>query len=160
MRPDRFERLLADAINTDRRLTARTYSEEGFTRSLYGIIATTPSGVPANVQIASRLADGERHDQPAPPVLGTPHPRLDVPDPAESGKLDLALFERYLAGLAVAATPDEIANVKLYQDRDNPGAVHYGMTITYNNGAVIFLYVLSAGSSRHEDFAPPALVNA
>jgi hypothetical protein len=92
MRPDRFERLLADAINHDGRLTARTYAEDGYTRSPYGIVATTRAGVPVNVQIVGRLADGARHGQEAQPVTGTPHPRLDVPDPAESGKLDLAVF--------------------------------------------------------------------
>jgi hypothetical protein len=160
MRPDRFERLLTDAINHDGRLTARTYAEDGFTRSPRGIIATTRAGVPVNVQIVGRLADGERHDHPAQPVTDTPHPRLDVPDPAESGKLDLAVFERYLAGLAVAATPDEVRSVALYQERDKPGAVRYGLTITYHSGAVIFLYVLTAGRARHEDFVPPATVNA
>lgn len=159
MRPDRFERLLADAINRDRRLTARTYAEADISRSPYGIVATTRTGVPVNVQIIGRLADGERHDQPAQPVTSTPHPLLDTPDPAESGKLDLAAFERYVASLAVAATPDEISSVSLYQDRDQ-SAVRYGLTISYHNGAAIYLYVLSAGSSRHEDFAPPAMVSA
>lgn len=160
MRPDRFERLLADAINQDRRLTARTYAEDGFTRSPTGIIATTPAGVPVNVQIVGRLADGERPDHPAQPVTSTPHPDLEVPDPVQGGKLDLAALEKYLAGLAVRVAPEETAGVVLYQDRDEPGAVRYGVTLTYHNGAAIYLYVLSAGSSRHSDFAPPATVNA
>ncbi|MFJ6560001.1 hypothetical protein ACIQMV_08985 [Streptomyces sp. NPDC091412] len=160
MRPDRFERLLADAINHDRRLAARTYSEADFTRSLYGIIATTAAGVPVNVQVTSGLADGERDEHPAPPVISDPHPDLPIPDPVEGGKLDLARLEQYIAGLAVAATPEEIESISLYQDRDTPGAVRYGATITYNNTAMIYLYVLSAGSSRHADFVPPATVNA
>jgi hypothetical protein len=159
MRPDRFERLLADAINQDRRLTARTYSEADITRSSCGIAATTPTGVPVHVQIASRLADGERHDQPAQPVTSAPHPDLPIPDPVDGGKLDLAKVEQYLAGLAVSVAPEETASVALYQDRKKPGAVHYGATLTYHNGAAIFLYILSAGSSRHEDFTPPALVS-
>ncbi|MFE4420471.1 hypothetical protein [Streptomyces sp. NPDC056817] len=160
MRAERFERLLADAINHDKRLTARTYSEADFTRSLYGIIATTPTGVPVNVQVIGRLAEGERDDHPAPPVISTPHPDLPIPDPVEGGKLDLARLEQYLAGLAVAATPEEVESISLYQDRDAPGAVRYGATITYNNTAMIYLYVLSAGSSRHVDFVPPATVHA
>lgn len=159
MRPDRFERLLADAINNDRRLTARTYREADVSRSPYGIVATTPTGAPVNVQIVGRLADGERHDHPAEPVTSTPHPDLPIPDPVEGGKLDLAKLEQYLAGLAVSAAPEETASVALYQQRDKPGAVRYGATISYHNGAAVFLYVLSAGSSRHEDFAPPALVS-
>lgn len=159
MRPDRFQRLLVDAINNDRRLTARTYREADVSRSPYGIVATTPTGAPVNVQIVGRLADGERHDQPAAPVLGDPHPDLAIPDPVEGGKLDLAKVEQYLAGLAVSVAPAETARVALYQDREHPGAVRYGATLTYHNGAAIFLYVFSAGSSRHEDFAPPALVS-
>ncbi|MFB7738238.1 hypothetical protein ACFC08_28395 [Streptomyces sp. NPDC056112] len=158
MRPDRLQRLLTDAINHDKRLTARTYSEADYTRSAYGIIATTPAGTPVNVQLVGRLADGERHDHPAPPVTGTPHPDLPTPDPVEGGKLSLARLEQYLAGLAVAAAPEETASISLYQDRDTPGAVRYGATITYNNGAMAFLYVLSAGNSRHTDFAPPASI--
>lgn len=160
MRPDRFERLLADAINRDGRLAARTYSEVGFTRSAYGIVATTPAGTPVNVQIVGRLADGERNDQPAAPVLGTPHSDLVIPDPVEGGKLDLAVLEQYVAGLVVAAVPAEIAEVGLYQNRPTPGAVHYGLTVTYYSGAATFVYVLSAGASRHADFEPPALVGA
>jgi hypothetical protein len=160
MRPDRFERLLADAINRDGRLTARTYSEAGFDRSPHGVIATTRAGVPVNVQIVGRLADGERHDQPAPPVTGKPHPALDIPDPASGNKLDVAAVEKYLAALAVSVAADETSSVACYQDRDTPGAIRYGATLTYHNGAAIFLYVFSAGGSRHEDFAPPAMVNA
>ena len=160
MRPERFERLLADAINTDGRLTARTYTEAGFTRSLHGIIATTRTGVPINLQIVGRLADGERNDHPAPPVTGTPHEQLNTPDPAENGTLDLTTFEQYIAGLVTAAAPDEIKTVSLYQDRETPGAVRYGATITYHSGAATFLYVLSAGTTRHEDFTPPAKVSA
>lgn len=159
MRPDRFERLLVDAINRDGRLSAQTYSEADFTRSLYGIIATTRLGVSANIQIVGRLADGERNDQPAAPVIGAPHPGFDSPDPDESGKLDLAAFEQYVTSLAVSAVSDEISSVALYQHRKEPGAVRYGATITYNNGAATFLYVLSAGSARHEDYAPPATVS-
>lgn len=157
MRPDRFERLLADAINRDGRLTARTYHEADFTRSAYGIVATTPTDTPVNLQIVGRLADGERNDHPAAPVLSTPHPDLAIPDPAEGGKLDLAVLEQYLAGLVVATVPAEIAKVSLYQNRPAPGAVHYGLTVTYHSGAATFVYVLSAGSSRHADFEPPAL---
>jgi len=160
MRPARFEQLLADAINHDGRLTARTYEQAEFGRSPRGIIATTPTGVPVNVQIVGRLADGERHDHAAQPVTGTPHPDLNIPDPTVNGKLDLAAVEKYLAGLAVAATPDEVQSVALYQDREAPGAVRYGATLTYHSGAAIFLYILSAGSARHEDFAPPATVSA
>ncbi|MBL3664570.1 hypothetical protein JL475_00720 [Streptomyces sp. M2CJ-2] len=160
MRPDRFERLLTDAINHDKRLTARTYSEAGFTRSPHGITATIPGCAPVNVQIVGRLADGERHDHPAPPVASTPHPDLPIPDPTDGRSLSLAALEQYLVGLAVAAAPAETASVRLYQDRDTPGAVRYGATITYHNGATIYLYILSAGSSRHEDFTPPATVNA
>lgn len=160
MRPDRFERLLADAINRDGRLTARTYAEADFTRSRFGIIATTPTGTPVNVQIVGRLADGERNDQPAAPVLSAPHPDLAIPDPTEGGKLDLAALEQYVAGLVVAAAPEEIAKVGLYQNRPAPGAVHYGLTVTYHSGAATFVYVLSAGASRHADFEPPALVGA
>ncbi|MGW2520557.1 hypothetical protein ACWC09_26780, partial [Streptomyces sp. NPDC001617] len=107
MRPARLERLLADVINQDGRLTAQTYREAGFDRSPYGIIATTRTGVPVNVQIVGRLADGERHDHPAQPVTGAPHPALDVPDPAEGGTLDVAVFEKYLAALAVSVAADE-----------------------------------------------------
>lgn len=160
MRPERFERLLADAINGDGLLTARTYAEAGYQRSRYGIIATTPTGAPVNVQIVGRLADGERNEQPAPPVTGTPHPDLERPDPIQGGKLDLARVERYLAALAVTAAPDEVSRVRLYQEREQPGAVRYGATLTFHNGAAVFLYVLSAGGARHEDFAPPATVNA
>ena len=160
MRPERFERLLADAINQDRRLTARTYDEAGFTRSPRGIIATTPTGIPVNVQIIGRLAEGERHGPEGQTVTSTPHPDLPIPDPVNGGKLDLANLEQYLAGLAVNAAPAETASVALYQQRDEPGGVRYGATITYHSGAMIFLYVLSAGSNRHEDFAPPATVNA
>ncbi|MER6350703.1 hypothetical protein ABT186_02305 [Streptomyces sp. NPDC001634] len=160
MRPARLELLLVDAINADGRLTARTYKEAGQTRSPYGIVATSRTGVPIDVQIVGRLADGERHDQPAQPVTGDPHPHLDAPDPAETGRVDLALFERYLASLAVSVAANETSSVALYQDRKEPGAVRYGATLSYHNGAAIFLYVLSAGSSRHEDFAPPATVNA
>lgn len=160
MRPARLERLLTDAINRDGRLTAHTYEDAEFGRSPHGIIATSPVGVPVNVQIVGRLADGERHDQPAPPVTGKPHPGFDVPDPASGSKLDLAAVEKYLAALAVSVTADEISNVALYQDRDTPGAVRYGATLTYHNGAAIYLYVYSAGSARHEDFAPPAMANA
>lgn len=160
MRPDRFQRLLVDAINRDRRLTARTYEDAEYGRSPYGIVAATPGGVPVNVQIVGRLADGERHDHPAQPVTSSPHPDLPVPDPVDGGKLDLAKLEQYLAGLAVSVAPEETASVALYQDRDEPGAVRYGATLSYHNGAAIYLYVLSAGSSRHEDFVPPALVNA
>lgn len=160
MRPNRFERLLAEAVNNDRRLTARTYTEADFTRSPYGIIAATPTGAPINVQITGRLANGERHDTPAEPVTAAPHPDLAIPDPVEGGKLDLAKVEQYLAGLAVSVAPAETASVALYQNREQPGAVRYGATLTYHNGAAIFLNVLSAGSSRHEDFAPPALVSA
>jgi len=160
MRPTRFERLLADAINQDGRLTARTYSEAGFDRSPHGIIATTRTGVPVNVQIVGRLADGERHDPPAEPVTGAPYPRLDAPDPAESGTLDVAVFEKYLAALAVSVAADEVRSVALYQDRETPGAVRYGATLTFHSGAAIYLYVLTAGSARHEAFAPPATVNA
>lgn len=159
MRPDRFERLLADAINRDGRLTARTYAEAGFTRSRHGIIATSPAGVPVNVQIVARLADGERHDQAEQPVTDTPHADIRRPDPTDNGKLDLAALEQYLAGLAVAAAPSEVESVTLYQDR-GPGAVRYGATLTYHSGAAIYLYVLSAGTARHEDFAPPATVSA
>ena len=159
MRPDRFERLLVDAINRDGRLAARTYREADFTRSPHGIIATAPTGAPVNVQIVGRLADGERHDHPAAPVTGDPHPDRPIPDPVEGGKLDLAKLEQYLAGLAVSVAPEETASVALYQDRDKPGAVRYGATLAYHNGAAIYLYVLSAGSSRHEDFVPPALVS-
>ncbi|MFF4791800.1 hypothetical protein ACFY2M_19025 [Streptomyces sp. NPDC001276] len=160
MRAERIERLLADAINHDKRLTARTYSEADFTRSRYGVIATTPTGTPVNVQIIGRLAEGERDERPAPPVIGTPHPDLPIPDPTDGRSLNLAAFEQYLAGLAVAAAPEETASISLYQHRDTPGAVRYGATITYNNTAMIYLYVLSAGSSRHADFVPPATVNA
>lgn len=160
MRPARFERLLADAINRDGRLTARTYTEAGFDRTPHGIIATTRTGVPVNVQIVGRLADGERHDHPAPPVTGTPHPHLDAPDPAESGTLDVAVFEKYLAALAVNAAADEVQSVAPYQDRDTPGAVRYGTTLTFHTGAAVYLYVLTAGSTRHEYFTPPATVNA
>ena len=160
MRPARFERLLTDAINQDGRLTAKTYREAGFDRSPHGIIATTRASVPVNVQIVGKLADGERHDQPAAPVTGDPHPHLDTPDPAESGKLDLALFERYLTALAVSVAADETSSAATYQARKEPGAIRYGATLTYHNGAAIYLYVYSAGSNRHEDFAPPAMVNA
>lgn len=160
MRPDRFERLLADAINAEGRLTARTYAEADFTRSPNGIIATTRTGVPVNVQIVGRLADGERQDHPSQPVTGSAHPDLPIPDPVEGGKLDLAKLEQYLAGLAVSAAPEETASVALYQERDEPGAIRYGATFTYHSGAAVFLYVLSAGSSRHSDFVPPATVNA
>lgn len=160
MRPARFERLLADAINRDGRLTAKTYEEAQFGRSPRGIIATTPTGTPVNVQIAGRLAAGERHDTPEQPVTGTRHPDLAIPDPVSGGKLDLAAVEKYLAGLAVSAAGDEVQRVDLYQDREEPGAVRYGATITFHSGAAVFLYVLSAGSARHEDFAPPATVNA
>lgn len=160
MRPARLERLLADAINRDGRLTARTYAEAGFDRSPHGIIATTRAGVPVNVQIVGRLADGERHDRPAPPVTGTAHPHLNVPDPAESGALDVAVFEEYLAALAVNAAADEVQSVDRYHDREEPKAVRYGATLTYHSGAAIYLYVLTAGSTRHEYFAPPATVNA
>lgn len=160
MRPDRFERLLADAINNDGRLTARTYTEADFTRSPHGIIATTRTGVPVNVQIVARLADGERHGQAVQSVTGTPHPSLGIPDPAEGRGLDLAVFEKYLAGLVVAAAAEEVADVALYQDRSEPGAISYGATITFHSGAAVFLYVLSAGSSRHTAFEPPATVNA
>lgn len=160
MRPDRFERLLVDAINVDGRLTAHTYAEDGFTRSPRGIIATTPGGVPVNVQLVGRLADGARHDHPTPPVTGDPHPDVPIPDPVEGSKLDLAKLEQYLASLAVSAAPAETASVALYQDRDRPGAIRYGATFTYHNGETVYLYVFSAGSSRHEDFAPPALVSA
>lgn len=160
MRPDRFERLLADAINRDGQLTARTYAEADYSRSPHGIIATTKTGTPVNVQIVGKLADGERHDQPAQPVTSTAHPDLPIPDPVEGGKLDLVKLEQYLTGLAVSAAPAETASVALYQQRDKPGAVRYGATITYHSGAAIFLYILSAGNSRHEDFVPPATVNA
>lgn len=160
MRPVRMEHLLVDAINRDGRLTAHTYSEAGFDRSPHGIIATTRAGVSVNVQIVGRLADGERHDQPATPVTGDPHPSLDSPDPTETGKLDLALFERYLTALAVSVAADETSSATLYGHRKEPGAIRYGATLTYRNGAAIFLYVYSAGSSRHEDFAPPATVDA
>lgn len=160
MHPDRFQRLLADAINRDGRLTSRTYDEAQYGRSPHGIIATTRTGVPVNVQIVGRLADGERHDHPAAPVTGSTYPTLDAPDPAESGKLDVAAFERYLGALAVGVAADETAKLALFQDRDTPGAVRYGAALTYHSGAAIFLYVLSAGSARHEDFAPPATVNA
>jgi hypothetical protein len=160
MRPARLEGLLVDAINRDGRLTARTYTEAGFDRSPHGVIATTRAGVPVTVQIVGRLADGERHDHREQPVTGTPHPRLDVPDPAETGRLDLTVFERYLAALAVNAAADETSSVTMYQDRDAPGAVRYGATLAYHSGAAIYLYVLTAGTARHEDFAPPATVNA
>ncbi|MFI9598969.1 hypothetical protein ACIHCX_03640 [Streptomyces sp. NPDC052043] len=156
MRPDRFEGLLVAAINQDGRLTARTYRDADVDRSRFGIVATTSTGTPVNVQIAVTLAANERDEHPAPPVLGDPHPDLPIPDPVEGGKLDLARLEQYLAGLAIAATPREIASIRQYQDRETPGAVRYGATITYNNTAVIYLYVLTAGSNRHSDFAPPA----
>ena len=113
-----------------------------------------------NVQIVGRLAPGERHDQPEQPVTGTPHPHLDAPEPAEGGKLDLAAFERYLVALAVGVAADETDSVALYQNRESPGAVRYGATLRYHNGAAIYLYVLAAGGARHEDFAPPAKVGA
>jgi hypothetical protein len=160
MRPARLERLLADAINHDGRLAAKTYTEAGFDRSPYGIVATTRSGLSANVQIVGRLAPGERHNQPAAPVTGAPHPSLDCPDPAETGKLDLALFERYLTALAVSVAADETSSVALYGHRKEPGAIRYGATLTYRNSAAIFLYVYSAGTARHEDFAPPVTVGA
>lgn len=112
------------------------------------------------MQITGRLADGERHDQPAQPVTGTPHPDLPVPDPVEGGTLDLAKVEQYLAGLAAAVAPAETASVTLYQNRAEPGSIRYGATLTFHNGAAIYLYVLSAGNARHEDFVPPATVNA
>ena len=160
MRTERIERILADAINKDDHLTARTYTEANYTRSPRGIIATTPTGIPVNIQIAGRLADGERHNQKEQPVTGAPHQPHGTPNPTESGSLDLAVFEQYLAGLIVAAASDEIKNIALYQDRDTPGAVRYGLTITYHSGAATFLYVLSAGATRHEEFAPPATVSA
>ncbi|MFF4527028.1 hypothetical protein [Streptomyces bluensis] len=160
MRPGRFERLLTAAINHDGRLTARTYADAGFTRSPRGIIATTPTGVPVNVQIAARLADGERHDHAEQPVTDTPYPDLERPDPIENGALDLAVFERYLASLAVAAAPDEVKTVTLFQQRGDAGAVRYGATFTYHSGGAVFLNVLSAGRARHEDFAPPATVSS
>lgn len=160
MRTDRFERLLTDAINHDGRLTASTYADAGFTRSPRGIIATTPTGVPVNMQIIGRLADGERHDHPAQPVTDTPHPDIERPDPTQGGTLDLTKLERYLASLAVAAAPAEIQKVTLFQDRGDSGAVRFGATFTYHSGAAVFLYVLSAGTARHTDFAPPATVNA
>lgn len=130
MRPDRFERLLTAAINADGRLTARTYAEAGFTRSPRGIIATTPTGVPVNVQIVARLADGERHDHAEQPVTDSPHPDLERPNPIENRGLDLAVFERYLASVAVAVAPDEVKGVALYQERGDAGAVRYGATLT------------------------------
>lgn len=160
MRPDRFERLLTAAINTDGRFTARTYTEADFTRSSYGIIATTKTGVPVNVQIAGRLADGERHGTDSQPVTDTPHTDLERPDPIENGQLNLAHLERYLASLAVAAAPDEVKAVKLYQEHGGTGAIPYGATFTYHSGAAIFLNVFSAGTSRHADFAPPETVKA
>lgn len=160
MRPDRFERILTAAINTDGRLTARTYAEAGFTRSPRGIIATTRTGVPVNIQIVGRLADGERHDHNEQPITGTAYPARPVPDPAEGGSLDLAVLEKYLTGLIIKAAPEEIQDVRLYQQRDTPGSITYGATITYHSGAVTFLYVFSAGSTRHEDFVPPAKVSA
>lgn len=160
MRPDRFERLLVDAINADGRLTTKTYTDAGFGRSPHGIIAATPTGVPVNVQIIGRLADGERHDHAEQPVTGEPYPSLDVPDPATGSSLDLTAVEKYLVGLVVRAAGAEIKDVILYQDRDAPGAVRYGATFAFHNGAAVFLYILSAGSSRHEDFTPPATVNA
>ncbi|MFB0617278.1 hypothetical protein [Streptomyces sp. AGS-58] len=160
MRSDRFERLLVDAINADGRLTARTYAEAGFDRSPHGAIAATGRGAAVNVQIVGRLADGARHDHAEQPVTGEPHEALPVPDPAETGTLDLETFERYLAGLVVGAAPEEVRTVTLYRDRDAPGAVRYGATITYHDGAATFLYVLSAGDKRHEDFGPPAKVGA
>lgn len=161
MRPDRFERLLADAINQDGRLSARTYVEAEFTRTRRGIIATTPGGTPINLQIAARSADGDNYAQPeGPPVTGAPHPLLDDAVLPNGAVLELAAVERYLAGLAVAAAPEEIAAVHLYQDREKPGAVRYGATFTFHSGAAIFLYVLSAGSSRHTDYVPRATVSA
>lgn len=160
MRPDRFERLLTDAVNRDGRLTARTYTEAGFDRSPYGVIATTRTGTPVNVQLVGRLADGERHDHPGQPVTGDPHPDLPIPDPLTGGGLDLAAVEKYLTGLAVAAAPAEVRHVALYQDRPEPGAVRYGATLTFHSGAAIFLYVHSAGTARHTDFQPPATVTA
>lgn len=160
MRPQRFQQLLTDAINRDGQLTARTYTQADFTRSPHGIIATTPTGVPVNVQIIGRLADGERHDHAEAPVTSEQHPPIDIPDLTPGGKLQLAAVEKYLAALAVQAAGAEIKNVALYQDRDTPGAVRYGATFTFHSGAAIYLYVLSAGSARHDDFAPPATVNA
>ncbi|MGW2520420.1 hypothetical protein ACWC09_26095, partial [Streptomyces sp. NPDC001617] len=84
----------------------------------------------------------------------------DVPDPAEGGTLDVAVFEKYLAALAVSVAADEVQQVTLFQDRDRAGAVRYGATLTYHSGAAIFLNVLRAGGTRHEDFVPPATVNA
>lgn len=161
MRPDRFERTLADAINRDGRLTARTYAEENFTRSRHGIIATTPTGAHINLQIVARSADGDRYDTPeGQPVTDTPHPPIDSADPIRGGQIDLAALERYVAALAVTAAAAEVKSFALYQDRDQPGAVRYGATFAFHSGAAIFLYVLGAGRDDHKDFAPPATVNA
>ena len=115
--------------------------------------------VPGVTEASVNLAT-ERHDHAEQPVTGEPYPSLDVPDPATGSSLDLTAVEKYLVGLVVRAAGAEIKDVILYQDRDAPGAVRYGATFAFHNGAAVFLYILSAGSSRHEDFTPPATVNA
>jgi len=158
MRPDRFERLLADAINADGRLTAVTYAEASRDRSRYGLVLTGPGGASVDVQIVARSAVGDRYEQPEEPVTGAEQPRVDVPDPLAGGGVPMVALERYLAALARNAAPAEVEGTSVFQERESVGAVRYGAAVEYRDGSAIYLYVLRAGQARHTDYQPPETV--
>ena len=133
MRPARFQRLLALAVDNDEHMTATTYAEAGITRSLWGLILTGPPS--ADVQIAARSAIGDDYTQPETIVTGATLPFLGAPKPEQ-----VEGIPSYLAMLVNDVAPGEIARAEVHRVRPS-GEIPYGATFNFHDGSAIFLYI-------------------
>lgn len=145
MRPARFAALLQQLIRDDPQDTgAWPLPDSGYTSCPYGVTLGLPTGTLVHCQCAGSYPPGSEPGDPEPVVQGTPPPPMSTPDLPTGGLTQAVNVERYLGGLLTGAQPSELASVRLYADREKPGAVPHGLTAHFHSGARAFLYVRHA----------------
>lgn len=142
MRPARFAAFLQQLIRDDPQQTgAWPLAECGYTACPYGVVLGLPTRALVYLQCVASSPPGQRPDEEELVVHGAPPPPIRAPDLAVAGLTPMVNVERYLGALITGAQHLEVAEVKLYADREKQGAVPHGLNVRFHSGARIYLYV-------------------
>lgn len=134
-----FESLLREALLAagDAPASVSAFSEIGYTRSLYGLRLTLPSGAGVYLQIIAARAADERRS-----AVGTPPPPQRAAALPSRGPTRLTAVERHLVRALTARRDERIRYVEPLSAA--AGSIPFGLRVTFHSGAMVCCNVAHA----------------
>ena len=155
MRPARFESFLSDLFRqaSGQVTEVQTVKEAGYDRCPYGLVVTYATGARVLLQIVGTTAPGDDLSTPEQIVEGeAPPDELPVPEPVDGGRVRLDRVDGHLAALVANSGNREVADVEVFSQRAQPGAVRYGARFAFHSGATVYVYVVHALPAGRRDW--------